>query len=133
MVAAMVFEPSTVRECGRGGRAEVVVLDREVVEVGDGTPPQADVVERAGTDGGEGGVALEEAPQAVVPEAQPVVEEAPQAAVPEVATQGVPVSEEVTAPGGASEEVLAALQAASGGRALVLRPGGRRAAVSPPA
>ena len=77
MVAATVFEPSSVRERGRGGRAEVVVLDQEVVEVGGDTPPRADVVERAGTNGGGGGVALEEAPQVPVPEAPPVVEEAP--------------------------------------------------------
>jgi len=89
----------------------VVVLDWEVVEVGDATPPRANVVERAGTDGGGGDVALEEAPQVVVPEAPPVVEEAPQVAVPEVATQGVPASEEVMTPGGASGEVLTASQA----------------------
>ena len=101
MVAATVFEPSMLREGGHGGRAEVVVLDREVVEVGDGTPSRADVVERAGTDGGGGGVALEEAPHVVVPKAPLVVEEAPLAVVPEVATRGVPASEEVTTPGGA--------------------------------
>ena len=62
VVAATLFEPSMLRERGRGGRAEVVVLDREVVEVGDETPPRADMVERAGADGGEDDVALEEAP-----------------------------------------------------------------------
>ena len=58
VVAATVFEPSSVREHGRGGRAEVVILDQEVVEVGGDTPPRADVVERAGADGGGGGVIL---------------------------------------------------------------------------
>ena len=38
-----------------------------------------------------------------------------------------------SAPGGASEEVLAVSQAASGGHALVPRQGGRRAAVPQPA
>ena len=38
VVAATVFEPSTVRERGRGGRAEVVIPDRGVVEVEDDTP-----------------------------------------------------------------------------------------------
>ena len=100
MVAATVFEPSSVRERGRGGRAEVVIPDREVVEVEDDTPPRADVVERAGTDGGGGGVVLEETLRAAVSEAPLVLEEAPQAAVPEAtpaagpetATQGVPAS-----------------------------------------
>ena len=45
VVAATVFEPSSVRERGRGGRAEVVILDQEVVEVADDTPPRADVGE----------------------------------------------------------------------------------------
>ena len=52
VVAVTVFELSTVRERGRGGRAEVVILDREVVEVGGDTLLRADVVERAGADGG---------------------------------------------------------------------------------
>ena len=39
VVAATIFEPSTVRERSHGGRAEVVVLDREVVDVGGDTPP----------------------------------------------------------------------------------------------
>ena len=38
MVAVTVFEPSRLRERGRGGQAEVVVLDREVMEVGGDTP-----------------------------------------------------------------------------------------------
>nr|XP_040244044.1 uncharacterized abhydrolase domain-containing protein DDB_G0269086-like [Aegilops tauschii subsp. strangulata] len=38
VVAATVFEPSSVRERGRGGRAEVVIPDRGVVEVEDDTP-----------------------------------------------------------------------------------------------
>ena len=141
VVAATVFEPSSVRERGRGGRAEVVIPDREVVEVEDDTPPRADVAERAGTDGGGGGVVLEETLRAAVSEAPPVLEEAPRAAVPEAtpaagpetATQGVPASGSSSAPGGASEEVLAASQAANAGRALVLRSGGRRAAVPQPA
>nr|XP_020196197.1 uncharacterized abhydrolase domain-containing protein DDB_G0269086-like [Aegilops tauschii subsp. strangulata] len=58
VVAATVFEPSSVRERGRGGRAEVVIPDRGVVEVEDDTPPRADVAERAGTDGGGGGVGV---------------------------------------------------------------------------
>ena len=60
MVAATVFEPSSVRERGRGGRAEVVILDQEVVEVWGDTPSQADVVERAGADGGGSGIVSEE-------------------------------------------------------------------------
>ena len=116
VVAETVFEPSTVRERGRGGRAEVVVLDREVVEVVDDTPPRADVVERAGADGGGRGVVSEEALREAASEVPPTMEEVPQAAVPEatladgpvVATQGVPTSESSSAPGGASKEVLAA-------------------------
>ena len=69
VVAAKVFEPSTVRERGRGGRAEVVIPDREVVKVEDDTPPRADVAERAGTDGGGGGVVLEETLRAAASEA----------------------------------------------------------------
>ena len=133
MVAATVFEPSKLRERDRGGRAEVVVLDQEVVEVGDVTLPRDDMVERAGADGGGGGGVLEEAPWAAAPEAPPTMEEAPQAAVPKVAMQGAPVSGSPLAPEGASEEVLAASQAASGGHALVPRQGGRRAAVPQPA
>jgi len=83
VVAATVFEPSTVREHGHGGRAEVVVLDREVVEVGGDTPLRADVVERAGADGGGGGIVLEEALRAAAPEAPSAMEEAPRVAVPE--------------------------------------------------
>ena len=45
VVAATVFEPSSARGCDRGGRAEVVIPNREVVEVADDTPPRADVVE----------------------------------------------------------------------------------------
>ena len=45
VVAATVFEPSSVRERGRGGRAEVVIPDREVMGVADDTPPRAGVVE----------------------------------------------------------------------------------------
>nr|XP_040252140.1 uncharacterized protein LOC109777838 [Aegilops tauschii subsp. strangulata] len=90
MVAATVSEPSSVREHGHGGRAEVE----------NDTPPRADVVERAGTDGGGGGVSLEETLRAAVSEAPPVLEEAPWAAVPEAipaagpetVTQGVPAS-----------------------------------------
>ena len=100
VVAATVFEPSSVRERGRGGRAEVVIPDRGVVEVEDDTPPRADVAERAGTDGGGGGVVLEETLRAAALDAPPVLEEAPQAAVPEatpaagpvVAQQAVPMS-----------------------------------------
>ena len=51
----------------------------------------------------------------------------------ETATQGVPASGSSSAPGQASEEVLAASRAASGEYALVPRQGGRRAAVSQPA
>ena len=86
MVAATVFEPSSVRERGRGGRAEVVILDRDVVEVGGDTPPRADMVERTGADGSGGGCVLEETPQAAMLEASLAMEEAPRAAVPEVAT-----------------------------------------------
>ena len=89
-----------------------------------------------GADGGGGGVVLEEALRVAVPEAPPVLEEAPRAAMPEatsaarpeMATQGVLASGSSSAPRGASEEVLAASQAASGGRALGRRPGGHRAA-----
>ena len=45
MVAATVFEPSSVRERGRGGRAEVAILDRDILEVGDDTPLRVDIVE----------------------------------------------------------------------------------------
>ena len=123
MVAATVFEPSSVRKRGRGGRTEVVILDREVVEVGGDTPPRVDVVERVGADGGGGDDVLEETPQASAPEAPLAMEEAPRAAVPKVAMRGVPVSGSPSAPGGASEEVLAVSQAASGGHALVPRQG----------
>ena len=78
----------------------MVIPDREVVEVADDTPPRAEVVERAGTDGGGGGVVLEETLRAAVPEAT-------LAAGPEMATQGVPAP-------GSSEEVLAASRAAAG-------------------
>ena len=44
MVAAMVFEPSLLRKRGRGGRAEVVIPVRVVLEVADDTPPWAVVV-----------------------------------------------------------------------------------------
>ena len=116
VVAATVFEPSSVRERGRGGRAEVVIPDREVVEVEDDTPPRADVVERAGTDGGGGGVVLEETLRAAATEVPPVLKEAPRAAVPKVtpaagsetATQGVPASGSGSAMQGVPEEVLAA-------------------------
>ena len=91
MVAATVFEPSPMRERGRGGWAEVVIPDRGVVEVEDDTPPQADVAERAGTDGGGGGVVLEETLRAAVSEMPPVLEEALRAAAPEVP----PAKEEV--------------------------------------
>ena len=109
--------------------------------MGDGTPPRADMVERAGTDGGGGGGIFEETLWAAVSEAPPVLEEAPRAAVPEAtpaagpetATQGVPASRSSSALGGASEEVLAASRAASGEYALVPRQGGRRAAVQQPA
>nr|XP_045084577.1 chloride intracellular channel protein 6-like [Aegilops tauschii subsp. strangulata] len=132
VVAATVFEPSSVRERGREGRAEVVILDQEVVEVEDDTPPRVDVVDRAGADGGGGGAVLEEALQAAVPGAPSVLEEAPRAAVPEatsaagpvVAQQAVRASGSLTAPGGASEEVLAASGAASGEHALPARSGG---------
>ena len=141
VVEATVFEPSSVRERGRGGRADVVIPDREVVEVADGAPPRADVVERAGTDGGGGGVILEETLRAAVSEAPPVLEEAPRAAVleatpatgPETATQGVPASGSGSATQGVLEEVLAASRAASEEHALVPRQGGRRAAVPQPA
>nr|XP_020156940.1 uncharacterized protein LOC109742265 [Aegilops tauschii subsp. strangulata] len=76
VVAATVFEPSSVREHDRGGRAEVVIPDRGVMEVEDDSPPRADVVERAGSDGGGGGVALEETLRAAVSEAPPTQEEA---------------------------------------------------------
>ena len=52
MVAATFFEPSSVRERGQGGQAEVVDLDLEVVEVEDDTPPRVDAIGRAGVDGG---------------------------------------------------------------------------------
>ena len=39
VVAATGFEPSTVRERSHGGRAEVVIPDRVIVEVGDDSPP----------------------------------------------------------------------------------------------
>ena len=153
MVEATVFEPSSVRKRSCGGRAEVVILDREVMEVGDDTPLRADVVERAGTDDGEGGPVLVEALQPAVPEAPPVLEEALRAAVseatqaartvvaqhtvpvsgPEAATQGVPASGSEMAMRGVPEEVLAASRAASGEHALVPRQGGRRAAVPQPA
>ncbi|XP_040254100.2 uncharacterized protein [Aegilops tauschii subsp. strangulata] len=133
VVAATVFEPSSVRERGRGGRAEVVIPDQGVVEVEDDTPPRADVAERAGTDGGGGGVVLEETLRAAASEAPPVLEEAPRAAVPETVTQRVPASGSETATQGVPEEVLAASRATSGGYALVPRQGERRAAVPQPA
>ena len=61
------------------------------------------------------------------------VPEATPAAGPETATQGIPASGSSAAPGGASEEVLAASQAASGGHALVPRQGGRWTVVPQPA
>nr|XP_020146631.1 uncharacterized protein LOC109731864 [Aegilops tauschii subsp. strangulata] len=113
VVAATVFEPSSVRE--------------RVVEVEDDTPPRANMAERARTDGGGGGVVLEEALRAAASEAPPVLEEAPRAVVPEVtpaagpetATQGVPASGSETATQGVPEEVLAASRAASGEHALL--------------
>ena len=63
VVAAMVFESSSVRERGQGGRAEVVDLDLEVVEVEDDTPSRVDVVEWAGVDRGGDITVLEEAPR----------------------------------------------------------------------
>ena len=39
VVAATVFEPSSVRERVHEGQAEVVILDQEVMEVEDDTPP----------------------------------------------------------------------------------------------
>nr|XP_045090085.1 tol-Pal system protein TolA-like [Aegilops tauschii subsp. strangulata] len=145
VVAATVFEPSSVRECGRGGWAEVVIPDWEVVEVEDDTPPRAGVVERVGTDGGGGGIILEETLRAAVSEAPPVLEEAPRAAVPEATsaagpetvTRGVPASGPETAtqgvPASGSSSALAASRAASGEYALVARQGGRRATVPQPA
>ena len=50
----------------------MVILDREVVEVEDDTPPRVDV-ERAGADGGGGGTVLEEAHRAAVSEVPPVL------------------------------------------------------------
>ena len=92
VVEAMVFEPSSVRERGREGRAEVVILDQEVVEVEDDTPPRVDVAERAGGgDGGGGGTILEEALRAAACETLPVLEEAPRAAVPEATPVAGPV------------------------------------------
>nr|XP_040258241.1 uncharacterized protein LOC120975646 [Aegilops tauschii subsp. strangulata] len=140
VVAAMVFEPSSVRERGRGGRAEVVIPDRGVMEVEDDTPPRAVVAERAGADGGGGGVVLEQTLWAAASEAPPVLEEAQRAAVPEVtpaagpemATQGIPASGSGSATQGVPEEVLAASRAASEEHALVPRQGERRAAVPQP-
>ena len=141
MVAVTVFEPSSVRQRCREGRAKVVILDREVVEAEDDTPPRVDVVERAGADGGGGGAVLEEALPEAVPEAAPVLEEAPRAAVPEatpaagpvVAQQAIPASGSSTVPERSSEEVPAASGAVSWEHALVPRQGGRRAIAPQPA
>ena len=100
-------------------------LDREVVVVGDDTPPRTDVVERAGIDGGGRDAVLGEAsrmapegaPQAPTREAPLVLE--PQAAP---ATEPVMVPERAPAAGGA----------VSGEHALVLTSGGRRAVGSQP-
>lgn len=136
VVEAMVFEPSLVRERGRGGRADVVILDQEVVEVEDDTPPRVDAVKRARAGGGGDGAVLEEAPRAAVQGTPPVLEEVPRATPiaepvvasqvvpasgPVAATQGAPASGSSAAPERAPEEVLAASGAASGEHALVPR------------
>lgn len=135
VVAATVFEPSSVGERDHGGRAELVILDQEVVEVEDDTPSRVDTVERAGADGGGDGAVLEEAPRATARGTPPVLEEAPRVDVPQatlaagpvVVQQAVPVSGSSTTLERASEEELAASGAASGEHALVPRQGGRRA------
>ena len=116
MVAATTaFVPSQEGERGQGGREDVMDLVREVVVIGDDTPPRTDVVERTGADGGGGDAVFEEtsrttpdgAPQALMSEAPLVVE-----------PQATPATEPAMVP----ERVPAAREAASGEHALVPRP-----------
>nr|XP_020184510.1 ensconsin-like [Aegilops tauschii subsp. strangulata] len=123
MVAATVFVPSSEGEHGRGSRADVMDLDREVVVVGDDTLPRTDVVERAGIHGGSGDAVLGEASRTALEGAV----RTPSSEVPPVVEpQAAPASGPASQPEGAP----ASGEAASGGHALVPRPGGHRVAWS---
>nr|XP_020155088.1 uncharacterized protein LOC109740438 [Aegilops tauschii subsp. strangulata] len=119
--ATTVFMSSSEGERGQGGRADVVDLDREVVDVDDNTPPRTDVVERVGVEGGGGDAVLEEAPWT-----------APEGA-PRAPTGGAPQATPTAAPERTPESAPVVEEAISGEYALVPRAGRGRVVGSQPA
>jgi hypothetical protein len=108
--AETIFMPATEEGRDPDGRVEMAVDDREVVEIGDDTPPRADVVERVEVEGGGGGAAPEGVPQATS-------DGAPQG-TPEGAPVGAPEQEPASEGTAGGERVLAIRlpQPASGSR-----------------
>jgi hypothetical protein len=111
--AETIVMPATEEGSDPDGRVEMAVDDREVVEIGDDTPPRADMVERMEVEGGGGGAAPEGAPRATPDGAPQVAPEGALVTAPEGASVGAPEQEPA---GGERALAIRQPQPASGSR-----------------